>query len=194
MSSRKTEVTKIDLRNKTRERLVENVAREAPVNLYVNDEHVTTILASPTKLREFVLGFLVGEGIIRSADDVKDIWIKDLDAKVQTISKVQTRVKAYHITRVITTTCGSVEAYLSLLDRMDKPKVTSKLTVAAQNIRKMIEELNRKSLDFRTTGATHASAIFIPGCKQVSFCEDVGRHNAVDKAIGEALLSSADLS
>ncbi len=184
---------KINLRTGARESKVEAVAMETPINLYLGREHVATVLASPGQMKELAVGFLVDEGIMPTVDEIGEIVVRGLDVRVQTAKDVKLRLKAYGAARMITTSCGSVEAFLRLLDRMEKPKVTSDLKVHPQAILQMVGELNKQSLTFKATGCTHAAAVFAPDEVCVSFAEDVGRHTAVDKALGAALLTKVDL-
>jgi len=194
LSVREAEAVRINLEGGGQERKAEAVAMETPISLHLNGEHLTTVLASPGNMKEFAVGFLIDEGIVPSLDEIREVVVKGLDIKVQTLRDVKLRLKAYGVTKIIPTSCGSVDAYLRLLDRMEKPHVTSILKVYPQLILQTIRELNRQSLTFKATGGTHAAAVFTPDGVCVSFAEDVGRHTAVDKALGEALLAKADLS
>ncbi len=66
--------------------------------------------------------------------------------------------------------------------------VESELVVKAQVILDAIAQMNEKARGFRETGGLHDSGIFKVDCTMMAFSEDVGRHNTVDKVIGEALL------
>jgi len=185
MSTAQVELIKINLRTGQTEKMREAVAEEAPIGIYLNGEHLTTMMASPERIDKLVLGFLIGGGIVKSIDEIADLSVKDLKVNVKTKGGVDTRIKAFQTTKLISTACGSIEAFHRLLDRIDKPFVDSKDTLSLEVILKAIAELNEKSSVFRLTGGTHAAAVLSFDGDLLAFAEDVGRHNAVDKVIGE---------
>jgi FdhD protein len=193
LTIREADTVKINLRTGTMEKKTEQVAMETPINLYINKEHITTILASPGNMRELAVGFLVDEGIIPTTDEIENVVVRGSDVKIQTTKDVKLRLKAYGMTRLVTTACGSIEAFIRLLDRMEKPQVTSNLKIPPHAILQMVRELNKQALIFKATGGTHSAAVFTSEGVCVSFTEDVGRHTATDKALGAALLAKADL-
>jgi len=193
MLTEAVKLLKINLRTGKAESTTEAVATEAPVGIYLNGNHLTTILASPEKLNKLALGFLIGGGVLKSVEEVADMKVENLSVKITTKGDVETRIRAYHTTRLITTSCGSVEAFIRLLDRLDIVHVDSKDAVSPELILQAVAELNKRSSVFRLTGGTHAATILTFDGEPVAFAEDVGRHNAVDKVIGEAITSSANL-
>jgi len=189
----RVKATRINLRTGSKEISKEAVAIEAPISLYVNDDFVTTLMATPFQVKELAVGWLLGEGILRELKEVDKIWIKENEVKVKTSSDVKMRIEAASVSKLITTGCGSTEGFIKLLDRLDKPFVDLNYSIRAEEILRMIHELNDRAKVFRATGGTHSAAIFFDG-KIAAFAEDVGRHNAVDKCIGTAALSEVDFS
>lgn len=192
MTSQPSRTEKVNLRFGSREAVEEPVAVEAPVNIYVNDEHVVTLLATPEYQKELAIGWLFDEGVLRSLDEIKDIRVKENDVKVYTKADVKMRLKATTMVKLITTACGSIGDFLKLLDRTVKPFVKSDYSIKANDVLNMVQELNERSKTFRLTGGTHSAILFCDK-KIVAFAEDVGRHNAVDKVIGVAIQSKVDL-
>jgi FdhD protein len=70
------------------------------------------------------------------------------------------------------------------------PPIKSTLTVAAKTLTELPDRLRAAQTTFAQTGGLHAAAIFNAGGKLMILCEDVGRHNAVDKVIGQGFLES----
>jgi len=186
-------VEKIDIRTGVREKVDDAVAVESPVNLYVNDEHVVTLMASPTQKKELAVGWLLDEGIIPTLDEIKDVWVKNNDVKIKTRTDIKVRIKTAQVAKLVTTACGSTDDFLKLLDRMEKPLVKSDYSLRAEEVLAMVQELNRKSKILWTIAGTHSASLFSNG-NMVAFAEDVGRHNAMDKVIGVAALSNIDFS
>jgi formate dehydrogenase accessory protein FdhD len=73
-----------------------------------------------------------------------------------------------------------------------RPRVESSLTIKAETILQCVNRLNTDALLFRKTGGVHVAAVFDGNGNVAAFAEDVGRHNAVDKAIGMGALNKTD--
>lgn len=191
--TKKFKIVKMNLRLGTKETVEDDVALEAPVNIYVNDQHVVTLMASPELIKELALGWLLDEGLIRSLAEVKDIWVKENDVKIKTKSELKLRIQAAGTVKLITTACGSTEDFLKLLDRMEKPFVRSNYSIKASDILNMVKEMNLKTRSAWIIAGTHSAGLFATG-RLSAFAVDVGRHNAIDKVIGMAALAGVNFS
>ncbi|MFQ6124038.1 MAG: formate dehydrogenase accessory sulfurtransferase FdhD [Candidatus Heimdallarchaeota archaeon] len=165
------------------QRLQEKVIREEPINIYLNDTHIVTLLALPEKHKALSIGHLLSEGIIKNLDEVKDIECDGNTVQVTIPNLKLGRIKAYRTLKLVTTACGSTSEYLRLLDSMDPPKAASGLQLPSS----ILLEMRRRMP--RTKFPVHIAALFRSDATRISFAEDVGRHNAVDKVIGEVSLS-----
>jgi len=186
-------VTKINLRLGVRAIFDEEVAVEAPINLYANREHVVTLMATPAQLRELALGYFLDEGLVRNPSDIREVLVYGHDVRVTVQSDIGLRIKAAKTTRLVTTACGSIEDFLRLLDRLDKPYVQSSYGLPAEQVLRMVFELNQKAQLYHRTGGIHSAALYANG-EHAAFAEDVGRHNAVDKVVGAGASVGADFS
>jgi len=166
---------RINLRKKLIEEVEEAIARETSIKIYVNDNHLVTLFASPSQLKELAIGWLLSQGIIKSVDEMSEVKVEEDTVKIKCISKIETRIK------------------LAKASKIPKLIVKSKYKVKAEEILRSVDMLNRLSKVFKVTGGAHSAAIFEDG-KLVAFAEDVSRHSAVDKAIGVAALRKADFS
>jgi FdhD protein len=81
--------------------------------------------------------------------------------------------------------CGRVKVD-SLVENL--PPVNGTLTVQVGALRRLLGQMTRQQSAYRAAGGVHAAAVFDAGCRPVVVCEDIGRHNAVDKAVGYCLL------
>jgi formate dehydrogenase accessory protein FdhD len=96
--------------------------------------------------------------------------------------------------RLIVSACGSIShrSLSELLDSIElEPLPTWK--IEAKTVLECVRRLNTLADTFRKTGGVHIAALFKRDGTLVAFAEDVGRHNAVDKAVGTALLWGHDL-
>jgi len=170
------------------QRLQEKIVKEEPINIYLNGEHFVTLLALPEKHRELGLGHLLAEGIITSLDEVETIERDENTIHVTIPNLKSARIKTHRILKLVTTDCGSTSEYLRLLDSMDPPFVDSEFQLHSS----MILEMRRRIP--RARFPVHTVALFEPDTTIISMAEDVGRHNAVDKVIGDVSLSGQSFS
>ncbi len=168
--------------------LMEQIIKEVPVNIYVNDTHIVTLLALPKNFKELAYGHILGEGIIKKREEVESIEHDGNTVRIIVPQIKSSRIKAHRILKLVTTDCGSTSDYLRLLDSMDPPKITSEFQISSEAILNMRGKLPRAKFPVHTAG------LFGPDGSIISVAEDVGRHNAVDKVIGEASLSGESFS
>jgi len=153
---------------------------ETPLTIQVNGQELVTILCTPSKLNCLVLGFLYSEGIIADMHDVASMRI----CEDETIADVQLSKAEYTVPprRTLTSGCGSGVSF-----RTEGQKVDSDLVVAPKEVLALMKQLHQHQNLFQQCGGMHCSAL----CdrKQILVAaEDIGRHNTLDKILGECLL------
>jgi FdhD protein len=172
------------------------IAEELPLHLFVNTTFWATILCSPTHLKELAVGHLLSEGVLKSIVEIEEVELKEKEnschIKLKQGINVEERVKLSRLhTRVIPSACGSPSPY-QYVGKI--PQVNSDLKVKAQVIFESVNQLNFKAVGFRQTGGLHVAAVYKADGSLIALAEDVGRHNAADKAIGMAALNKVVLS
>ena len=177
---------KIDLNKRLDKFEEEPVAVEAPIRFFLNGEPLTTIMALPSNLREMAIGFLVDEGIVPRYKDILNITIYKNEVWAKSKKINQERFKAISESGVIVTSCSSRADFYRVIGELKKRPLTENYYIGAEDIFVMIRESIGKSSIFRSTGGVHSASIFVDNALK-GFAEDVGRHNAVDKAIGICL-------
>jgi FdhD protein len=192
---KRVKIVKFDLSTGKVQRKFDYVAEEKPLHIHVNGKHYATIACSPSNLKELAVGHLLSEGIIKALEEIAEINLKN-DGTCQIKLKPKINIKnrialARPYSRIISSVCGGTwpQAFVGKM-----PKATSNLKVKAQLIKECVKNLNVMAETFRKTGGVHAAAIYKSDGTIVAFAEDIGRHNAVDKAIGTAALNKADFS
>lgn len=165
----------------------DTVAEEGSLTLFIADEEFVSLLCSPQNLKELTVGFLFSSGIINLFSDIKKIWIneKNLTAGVELKNP-----KKYYLKMVHTSGCG--KGVVFEMPSVSSVKIKNGIKIPAQKILLLMNELQGMSSGFKKTGGVH-SACFFNGKKIIIFSEDIGRHNAVDKIIGEALIKNTDM-
>jgi FdhD protein len=179
----------IRLRQGEKEATDDLVVVEAPVTIYLNGRELVTLLCTPEKIDYLALGFLRSEGLLDSIDEVASIRVKEEEGLVEVDLKSNTDLaEKLYGKRTITSGCGKGTVFFNVLDSLRSSPLEGNLKISAENISALMESLQEKAVFFKSTGGVHSAAL--ADCGQILFfCEDIGRHNAIDKIIGESLLA-----
>lgn len=161
---------------------------EAPVAFEFNGLAYAVMMATPTDLEDFCTGFVLGEGLAASADDISDIavaevelgWIVRASLAGLGIEKLAERVRS----RVAESSCGlcGIENLAAVAKTL--PQVAAHAPIAPAAIFAALSALRPLQVLGNATGAAHAAAFCDSAGVVVCLREDVGRHNAVDKLVG----------
>jgi FdhD protein len=177
----------IRIQGERRERKRDVVADEVPVTMYLNGEEFVTMLASPADLKELSVGFLYSAGLIQSADEVENVTIDETRWASHIELKDREAAKDLVFKRLYTSGCGRGVQFYSALDLAHRREIESNFRISADALIELMRVFEKRSELFRKTGGVH-SAGMSDGSELLIFREDIGRHNALDKVIGEALM------
>lgn len=170
------------------EELEDRITVEKPVTIYVNGSELVTLLCTPEKIDCLALGFLRSEGILASADQIESIRVKDEEGLVEVELKEKTGLaEKLYGKRTVTSGCGKGTIFFNVLDSMRSKPLLGKMEISADRIITLMEELQQKAQLFKETGGVHSAAL-ADDKRILYFYEDIGRHNAIDKIVGECLL------
>jgi len=193
-------VSRIDVAKHTIERKKDLVAEETPLHVFLNQTHYVTILCLPTQLKELAVGYLLSEGVLKSIDEIQEVRLGKA-GKCQVRLKPQINIEkrvsiTQPFTRLVLSACGSPDYWplSKLIDRLDLRKLSLGFTVKAEVVSEAVRRLNTLAETFRKTGGVHIAALYSRNGELITYAEDVGRHNAVDKVIGTAALQQLDFS
>jgi FdhD protein len=174
----------------------DEVAAEEPLEIRVAGRSVAMIMRTPGHDRCLAAGFLVGEGIVATADDVLSITEaldRDgfpqpnvLDLRLR--PELEASDRLWHRNFTVSSSCGlcgktSIEAA-----RVVAPPVAAPATVRTSTLLGLEARLRAAQAVFARTGGLHAAGLFDCLGNLLLHHEDVGRHNAVDKIVGQLLL------
>lgn len=190
------EIVKLDLSAEQAQKETDAVAREDVLHIFLGSIHLVSIMCSPSSLKELVVGHLLGEGLIQSISEIVSLNFGKNRCRVA-LRKANVEdhfVASRPFSRLIVSACGAA-GYRSLSELLDKIelKPLPAWQVQAKAVMECVTKLNSLAKTFKKTGGVHAAALFSRRGKLISLAEDIGRHNAVDKAIGAASLSHRDL-
>jgi len=140
------------------------------------------------------LGFLFTEGVVQSTADIKNVRQSEAN-RVEVVLSDQVQVNLAGLERHFYTTsscglCGktSIDALKAVAPF---PPDSPEPVIAASALLKMPEIMAAAQSAFGRTGSTHAAALINYSSGLVALAEDVGRHNALDKVIGQAFKSDS---
>ena len=161
---------------------------ETPVWLEVNHKPAVTWMCTPAQLEELCVGWLHGEGYIRTLADLLALrpCATDLGFWAEVADEAVARVADDERRRVLASGCGAVS--VALADPASLPARAPRGDPPPFAVmRTLFKEMFHRGVRYDETGGIHAAAL-TDGAALLEHAEDIGRHNAVDKVIGGALL------
>ncbi|MGH7827350.1 MAG: formate dehydrogenase accessory sulfurtransferase FdhD [Candidatus Binatia bacterium] len=170
----------------------DKLAVEEPLEIRLGRSAVAVTMRTPGHDTELAAGFLYTEGVIRGAQDIETI--SGPDRRLPNVVCVKLRRGVRFDRRRLrryfhaTSSCGLCgKTTLEAIQVKTKP-VSTDITIPAALLYSLPQKLREEQAAFDETGGLHAAAIFDQGGDLLWIREDVGRHNAVDKVVGVALL------
>ncbi|MEA3337632.1 MAG: formate dehydrogenase accessory sulfurtransferase FdhD [Chloroflexota bacterium] len=158
------------------------VIEEQQFRIHVNGRNLATIMCTPVELEALTLGFLRSEGIIQGMADIQilhlcpgatciDVWLREADATLPREA-------------ILTSGCGggvTFDDMSQLVAPLDRSRVVSREDILS-GMRRLLDGARL----YRVTRGVHTSSLD-NGNRVRVICEDVGRHNTIDKLWGTCL-------
>ncbi len=150
------------------------------------------VMCTPCNVEALAVGFAYSEGLISSPDDVISLSYRP-DQKAVALRIEAPPTGAPQRNLIVTSSCGlcgsrNIDGLLSgaagCPDTLRVPPATLHVAVRQMQARQSL---------FGPTGGTHAAGVFSADGGLCAFAEDIGRHNALDRAIGQCLLDGVSL-
>jgi FdhD protein len=190
--SREYEILRIKGNLSTRENDI--ITIEYPFTIFIDDEETITLLCTPKSLEELTIGFLHSEGFIDDIESIEKIRIDEENGSAYVYLKYRKILsEKLQGKRTITSGCGKGTMFYNVLDSFKSKKIEKSISINIDEIVNLMKIFNHKSDLFINTGGVHSCGL----CDRkeiLYFEEDIGRHNALDKILGRALLEKLDLS
>ena len=194
------------------------LAAEEPLEIRIEGHSVAVVMRTPGEDRELAAGFLVTEGLVHSAGDLVDIRHRPhcllsvlgdgrrrgeadeavngellipsdgnvINVRLKSPESLDLKRLTRHVFR--SSSCGICSKASIEGVRQQFPPIEDDFEVASQVLLGLPAVLASAQETFKRTGGLHACALFDPDGNLLVLREDVGRHNALDKVIGWALL------
>jgi len=182
------EIEIVRIKGEERKQEADRVVVEFPLTIFLNDQEFVTLLCSPSRMDCLAVGFLRAEGLVTGADDLESVKVDEEQGMVfvQTSTKTDLMEKLYG-KRTITSGCGKGTVFFNVLDSLQSKPVESEVKISAGTLHSLMSDLQDNSVLYKSTGGVHIAAV-ADTQKLLFFHEDIGRHNAVDKILGECVL------
>lgn len=176
-----------------REEIEQPVIIEMPVTVNVNGEELVTLLTTPERLDYMAIGFLWSEGVINTKDEITKLVVDEAKGIVWIdITKDPQFIKDLMFKRLITSGCGKGTTFYNVVDSVSAKPVTGDVTITPSEIIELMGVFQSASKLHKETHGVHAAALCGPS-GIIMFREDIGRHNAVDKILGQCLMDDITL-
>src|SRR5262249_42191343 len=174
--------TYLRVRGERTEEVSGEVVREQPLTVYVDGERFLTLLCTPVKLEALIVGYLWMEKVIGDLAEIRALDVSAVDGRVDV---TLTHRVTLPTERILTSGCGGGITFR--IDHRLFPRLRSGLRVSPSQLSAQMRELFAAAVLYKTSRGIHGAALS-DGEQLLVVAEDVGRHNAVDKIKGEALL------
>jgi FdhD protein len=203
--TRRRQVWRIHEDTRTAEEI--EMVLEEPLALQINGQPAAVLMRLPGMEKELVAGFCLSEGLVARFADVLTIHhcgqglpspTNENASEAESRNQIELRVRPaalrpearLDVVRLIRAGCGAVDierAELPLTALADGLQVDYQVLLGLDKGMRQAQHLHQE------VGGVHAAALFTVTGELVALCEDIGRHNAVDKAVGYCLLRDIPL-
>jgi FdhD protein len=172
---------------------LDSLAVEEPLEIRIRNRPIAVTMRTPGHDEELAAGFMLSEGLVRARGDIVDIapcgkneFGNAVNVRPGPLVNIDFESMARHV--YMTSSCGvcgkaSIEAV-----RVRCAPVARGPTVEPRILCALPERMRAAQSTFAETGGLHAAAVFDARGELLVLREDVGRHNAVDKAVGRLFL------
>ena len=162
------------------------VSQEVPLTIEVNDKELATLLCSPEHIENLVTGFLYTSGIIQNFSQLTSLIIDEERWKVNVTIEGEGFADDLVFKRIYTSGCGKGVIFHNPLDLINRVQIVSDFKVESTVVREFMKTFQKNSREHQLTHGIHSAALASQD-EILIFRDDIGRHNAIDKVVGEAL-------
>lgn len=165
-----------------------SLACERPLTLYLDKRELVTLMTLGEDPEALVLGYLRNQGLIEALEDVLSIHVDwEVEAAAIRTARTADNLDELLAQRTITTGCGQGTVFGNQMARLENTRLPN-WTLQQSQVYALLQALNDYNATYRNAGAVHGCAIATAQGEVLAFCEDIGRHNAVDTLAGRLWL------
>lgn len=166
------------------------IVHEHFIDLIINEQLAAKLVCSPSDLTEMVIGRMAAEGYIESTEDVESIYICEYGSKAKVY--LQNGIQLQQVMENEPTCCTGNQVFLANV-KTDNLKPLKKAEWKKEWIFALANEFANGSRIHKSTKGTHCCYLCVKG-EIIFAAEDIGRHNAMDKAIGYAVMQGYNMA
>jgi FdhD protein len=176
--------------------LADTLAAEEPLEIRIGEAPLTVTMRTPGHDLELAAGFLLTEGIVESAIQIACLRAQASEnARQSNIVQAELRDTAFNAADLqrnffAASSCGICgKASIESIRRRGLKPPDLAMRIEPEVLCRLPDALRAQQAVFGRTGGLHAAALFDAQGRLLAMREDIGRHNAVDKVVGWALLN-----
>lgn len=187
------EINIIQADKNNRRQITDYIIDEDILEIYINDEKSFQMVFSMTDTENLAAGFLFTQGIVHKKSEIKHIEVirQKKQCHIQLNANASQRLAdVKNLIQIKGSSGGSL-----LQDKTAGISISqnTNFTISVDQVNTLIQMHHNHSELFQKTGAVHSAGLCSPDAI-LSYFEDIGRHNAVDKLAGHILLNEIDTS
>ena len=157
------------------------------IKVFINEKEAMNVVCTGNHLVELVVGRMLSEGIVKSLDEIEEIYICEEGLRAKVFLK-ETKVDGNFIdVDDVSSCCQDNKSYIKGKYKLER--INKILDVKDRDVFNLAKAFSEDSKIHKTTQGTHTAYLYHNGRVIVSF-EDIGRHNALDKVIGYLYLNN----
>lgn len=183
-----TRIVRADLTEDVR---TADVLREHFMEVYVNEKPVLRLVCTPNRLAQLVLGRCVTEGFIGGSEDVESVSVCESGNRARVYLREGLEIAVRNDEPQTEPTCCTDNKIWGNFQTARELKPLAYAVYSKKDIFALIEKFHENASLHKKTNGTHSCYLSCQGIYQGVF-EDIGRHNALDKAVGYALMNGLD--
>lgn len=181
-------------RNNVIEEVQDEVAEETPLTIFLNGLEFITMVCTPNKQEYLALGFLRSEGFIESPADLESHHLEPETGRIWiTLKQREVGPELLDRKRMVTSGCARGVSFYNYQDALRSIEIKEKREPDLDRIFRLMRSLQERSELYLRTGGVHSAGL-AGGDSILIVAEDIGRHNAVDKIIGEGMMKGISFS
>jgi FdhD protein len=172
------------------EYLRDDLTIEEPLEIRIGAKTLAITMRTPGHDDELTAGFLLSEAIVPDRSAIEEISADGDNRVIVNLARgVKLKLKSAKRFGTISSSCGLCGKTNIDEIRQNFSAIESRnVRIDIETVLSLPEKLRKAQSDFARTGGIHAAGIFDSSGELTVVREDIGRHNAVDKAIGRAFL------
>ncbi len=163
------------------------------LEVYINEVLTYKLVCSPAMLPELLLGRLLTEGVIKGLDQVDVLYFCKEGLRARVFLNRETPEQAEPAVETVASCCTGNRTLSDLFADQTPPPPLAPIPYEPEWIYRLSGAIDSRTPLYAATHSAHSCVLMREG--EILICaEDIGRHNAMDKAIGWALLHQVPLS